>query len=41
MQNDKNSHTGKSLRFGWQYQGLIPCGQRAVQCNGCYTSIGE
>lgn len=23
VQNDKNSHTGKSLRFGWQYQGLI------------------
>lgn len=22
-QNDKNSPTGKSLRFGWQYQGLI------------------
>jgi len=23
VQNDKNSSTGKSLRFGWQYQGLI------------------
>lgn len=23
VQNDKNSATGKSLRFGWQYQGLI------------------
>lgn len=23
VQNDKNSPTGKSLRFGWQYQGLI------------------
>lgn len=23
VQNDKNSKTGKSLRFGWQYQGLI------------------
>ena len=23
VQNDKNSTTGKSLRFGWQYQGLI------------------
>lgn len=23
VQNDKNSQTGKSLRFGWQYQGLI------------------
>lgn len=23
VQNDKDSPTGKSLRFGWQYQGLI------------------
>jgi recombinational DNA repair protein RecT len=23
VQNDKNSPSGKSLRFGWQYQGLI------------------
>lgn len=23
VQNDKNSETGKSLRFGWQYQGLM------------------
>lgn len=23
VQNDKDSSTGKSLRFGWQYQGLI------------------
>lgn len=23
VQNDKDSTTGKSLRFGWQYQGLI------------------
>ena len=23
VQNDKNSPTGKGLRFGWQYQGLI------------------
>jgi len=23
VQNDKNSPTGKSLRFGWQYQGLV------------------
>ena len=23
VQNDKTSQTGKSLRFGWQYQGLI------------------
>lgn len=23
VQSDKNSPTGKSLRFGWQYQGLI------------------
>lgn len=35
VQNDKNSATGKSLRFGWQYQGLISvakstCGVRSV-----------
>ena len=23
VQNDKNSPTGKSLRYGWQYQGLV------------------
>jgi len=23
VQNDKDSSTGKSLRFGWQYQGLV------------------
>lgn len=23
VQNDKNSTTGKSLRYGWQYQGLV------------------
>tara|TARA_R110001606_G_scaffold398055_1_gene576207 strand:- start:12076 stop:12843 length:768 start_codon:yes stop_codon:yes gene_type:complete len=31
VQNDKNSTTGKSLRFGWQYQGLIAVAKR--DCN--------
>lgn len=31
VQNDKNSPTGKGLRFGWQYQGLIHVAKE--QCN--------
>lgn len=31
VQNDKNSQTGKSLRFGWQYQGLIHVSKK--DCN--------
>jgi recombinational DNA repair protein RecT len=31
VQNDKNSQTGKSLRFGWQYQGKIHVAKE--QCN--------
>lgn len=31
VQNDRNSPTGKSLRFGWQYQGLIHVAK--TQCN--------
>lgn len=31
VQNDKNSPSGKSLRFGWQYQGLIHVAK--TQCN--------
>lgn len=31
VQNDKNSPTGKSLRFGWQYQGLMFVSKR--ECN--------
>lgn len=31
VQNDKNSPSGKSLRFGWQYQGLIHVGK--TQCD--------
>jgi recombinational DNA repair protein RecT len=28
VQNDKESATGKSLRFGWQYQGLVSYAKR-------------
>lgn len=28
VQNDKDSPTGKSLRFGWQYQGLVAVAKR-------------
>lgn len=31
VQNDKDSPTGKSLRFGWQYQGLVSVAKSA--CN--------
>lgn len=31
VQNDKNSPTGKSLRYGWQYQGLVHVGK--TKCN--------
>jgi recombinational DNA repair protein RecT len=31
VQNDKDSPTGKSLRFGWQYQGLVSVAKR--ECN--------
>jgi len=31
VQNDKNSPTGKSLRFGWQYQGLVSVAKRECE----------
>ena len=39
VQNDKNSPTGKSLRFGWQYQGLVSVAKRECGVTEVYPVL--
>lgn len=39
IQNDKTSPTGKSLRFGWQYQGLIAVAKGACNVSEVYPVL--